>query len=88
MDQPAGLSEPALAQALDPRHFVQARAVVYGGPAPADVQLQIGELTTALERDESLHKDAADHLLAAAALLRDGITRRLEPTEPEVPPHG
>jgi argininosuccinate lyase len=87
MDEPAGLSEQVLAQALDPRHFVEARAAVYGGPAPADVQLQIEELTTALERDTSVHGDAAGHLQAAAAQLREGISELLQSTNSAVQPH-
>jgi argininosuccinate lyase len=85
MDEPAGLSEPALAQALDPRHFVQARAAVHGGPAPADVTLQIGELTAALERDEAVHREAADRLEAAAARLREGVTELIDSTNSTVP---
>src|SRR5438270_3301163 len=33
MAEPVGLSEQALARALDPRHFIEARSAVYGGPA-------------------------------------------------------
>jgi hypothetical protein len=60
--------------------------VVYGGPAPADVQLQIGELTAALERDKAVHRDDAGHLQAAAAKLRDGITELLQSTNSAVQP--
>ena len=86
-DEPVGLSEQALAHALDPRHFVEARTAVYGGPAPEDVQLQIEELTTTLERDESLHTSAAGQLQAAAAQLREAISGLLESTKSPVPPH-
>jgi len=83
--EPVGLSERALAQAVDPRHFVEARAAVYGGPAPADVRLQIEELTTTLERDESVHGAAVGHLQAAAAQLREAITGLLQSTDSELP---
>jgi argininosuccinate lyase len=88
MDEPAGLSDQALAQALDPRHFVEARAAVYGGPAPADVELQIEELAAVLERDQSAHTDAAGHVEAAAAQLRVGITELLQSAHSGVKPDG
>jgi argininosuccinate lyase len=87
MDEPAGLSAAALARALDARHFVEARAAVHGGPAPADVELQIEELTGALERDKSVHGDAAGHVQAAAAHLREGISQMLKSANSAVQPH-
>jgi argininosuccinate lyase len=87
MDEPVGLSPEALAQALDPRHCVEARAAVYGGPAPSDVKLQIGELAAALERDMSVHTQAADHIDAAAAKLREGVAALVHSTESKVEPH-
>lgn len=83
--EPVGLSEQALAQAVDPRHSVHARAAVYGGPAPADVRLQIEELTETLERDESVHKAATGQLQAASEHLRDAIAGLLQSTDSEVP---
>ncbi len=86
MDEPAGLSARVLAHALDPRHSVEARAAVYGGPAPADVKLQVAELTEALERDKSVHADAVSNLQAAAARLREGISGLLQSTNSAVQP--
>ena len=87
MDVPAGLSEQTLARALDPRHSVQARAAVYGGPAPADVKLQIEELTAALERDALVCGEAAGQVQAAAVRLREGISELLQSTGSAVPRH-
>ena len=80
MGEPAGLSEQALAGALDARHFVEARAAVHGGPAPADVEAQIAELIAALERDEASQRDAAGQLKAAAAQLQEGVTALVQST--------
>jgi argininosuccinate lyase len=80
MDEPVGLSAHALAAALDPRQVVEARSAAYGGPAPADVELQIAELTSTLERDQSVQSEAAAKLQAADEKLREGIAALLEAT--------
>lgn len=87
MAEPAGLSEQALSQALDPRHFVHAREAISGGPSPADVRRQIAELSAVLDRDQSVQRDSADRLRAAATLLRDGIAALVAPSDSAVRPH-
>ena len=54
-------------------------------PAPADVRLQIDELTATVERDESVHKAATGQLQAASEHLREAIAGLLQSTDSEVP---
>ncbi len=76
--EPAGLSEEALAGALDPRQVVAARAGVVGSPAPADVEAQLAELAEALKADEALQREARERLETAAERLREGIAGVLD----------
>ncbi len=80
MGEPVGLSAEALARALDPRHFVESRAAVVGGPAPADVEAQLDELATGLERDEAIQRATAERLAVASEQLSAAVAGLLQST--------
>ncbi len=72
MDRPVGLTPEALANALDPAHFVAARTLL-GGPAPSEAARQLSEHRTSLAADEEQLEDRRDALDAAAATLEQAI---------------
>lgn len=70
--RPSGLSEAALRDALDPRHFVQSRTL-YGGPAPEECQRRLPEYRASLERDEHEHAAIARRLAQSEDALESAI---------------
>jgi argininosuccinate lyase len=72
MDRPAGLSATALADALDPTHFVSVRTLL-GGPAPAEAARQIAEHRTELEDGTRILAERQDALSGAEATLEAAI---------------
>jgi argininosuccinate lyase len=70
--EPAGLTEHALRQALDPRHFVEVREV-FGGPAPGEVRRRVGDLRATLERDEAAREEAGRRVQGAGRALESAI---------------
>jgi len=63
MDRPVGLSAAALADALDPTHFVAARTLL-GGPAPSEAARQLAEHRSELD---DLARDVGDRQAAVGA---------------------
>lgn len=70
--EPSGLSEPALRDALDPRHFVESRTL-YGGPSTEECQRRLPEYRAGLERDEHEHAAIAGRLAQSEAALESAI---------------
>ncbi|MEZ4502983.1 MAG: argininosuccinate lyase [Dehalococcoidia bacterium] len=71
-DQPSGLSETVLREALDPTHFVRARTL-YGGPSPEESRRRLPDYTTVLERDERAAEAISARLADADATLEAAI---------------
>ena len=72
MDRPVGLAPEALADALDPAHFVAVRTLL-GGPAPAEAARQLAEHRTALAADHQHLEHRRAALTDAASALEAAI---------------
>jgi argininosuccinate lyase len=68
--KPLGLDATVVAEALDPRKFVDHHAVT-GGPAPAEVTRMIWERRQPLEADDKSCRDRSETIARADRSLRD-----------------
>jgi argininosuccinate lyase len=67
-------SEPVLAEALSPRHFIQVRRTL-GGPAPEEVTRATTTARAALESDQIWWHDRTGRLTQAQQRLADRCAR-------------
>ena len=67
--RPIAYDEPALAELLSARHFVDVRTTP-GGPAPAETARAVAASTRLIASDEEWHKGAVGRLAAADDALR------------------
>ena len=72
MGEKVGLSEEALAQALDPMVFVESRTL-YGGPAPEECRRRMAEYEARLREDEASVAEREGRLGEAARKLEAAI---------------
>ena len=72
MDRPIGLTPEAVANALDPTHFIAARTLL-GGPAPSEAARQIAEHRTQLAGTAQQLQSTRGSLEAASATLESAI---------------
>ena len=80
MDHPVGLTPEALARALDPTHFIEARTLL-GGPAPTEATRQLAEHRTQLADVTQQLQSTRDAVDAASTTLESAIDALI--TNPE-----
>lgn len=81
--EPVGLSEQALQEALDPTLCVQRRTLP-GGPAPTEVQRQIGVLGQTVAQDSRTVQALLSHIENSASQLERAIDNVIHNTFSEV----